>query len=164
VHTAQMGTGELQDGIQLVPEQGLSAIALLYQHLLCAELLRTPVPEYARDYLLVLCHMPTVVCCLSTLSLLKQAPGPPVRVAVHFVSTLYSGSLPTPVSVPHTVFLSGLGFLSWWLLGQTRAFVSPGRAWAFVVSMIPFLAAIVVGITRITGTRGVAGRWWETRK
>ncbi len=47
---------------------------------------------------------------------------------------------------------SGLGFLSFWLLGQMRVFVGTGapRMWSFFLAMVPFLAAIVVGVTRIT--------------
>ncbi|KAL6751977.1 phosphatidic acid phosphatase type 2/haloperoxidase [Haematococcus lacustris] len=45
---------------------------------------------------------------------------------------------------------AGLGFLTAWLLGQTRAFTGGGRAWPLMLSLVPLLASLVVGVTRIT--------------
>lgn len=45
---------------------------------------------------------------------------------------------------------SGLGFLTFYLMGQTRAMAGSGRAWRLFVSIIPALVAIIVGVTRIT--------------
>ncbi|KAG2424749.1 hypothetical protein HYH02_015131 [Chlamydomonas schloesseri] len=60
---------------------------------------------------------------------------------------------------------AGLGFLTFWLLGQLRAFAAPspwfwgaasaaappskGRQWRFLVAILPSLGAVAVGVTRV---------------
>lgn len=44
---------------------------------------------------------------------------------------------------------AGLGFLTYWLLGQTRAYTGNGHAWRLVLALLPSFGAVAVGITRI---------------
>lgn len=46
---------------------------------------------------------------------------------------------------------AGLCFLTFWLLGQSRAFSGYTHGWRVMLSVVPALGALVVGITRITG-------------
>jgi len=48
-----------------------------------------------------------------------------------------------------SVSASGLGYLSFYLLAQTRAFTGNGHAWRIVVSLLPALTAVLVGVTRV---------------
>ncbi len=50
---------------------------------------------------------------------------------------------------------SGLGFLSFYLIGQTRAYSGGGHTWRIVVSLIPSAAAIAIGVSRVTDY------WWD---
>ena len=45
---------------------------------------------------------------------------------------------------------SGLGFLTFYLLGQLGAYSGRGYAWRVVLSCLPALVAITIGITRVT--------------
>ena len=45
---------------------------------------------------------------------------------------------------------AGLGFLTFYLLGQLRAYSGGGFAWRVVLACIPALIAVAIGITRVT--------------
>lgn len=45
---------------------------------------------------------------------------------------------------------AGLGFLTWYLLGQLKTYSGGGFAWRVVLSFLPALVAIAIGITRVT--------------
>lgn len=44
---------------------------------------------------------------------------------------------------------SGLGLLSFWLAGKLRVFSGPSKIWQLLVSMVPSVGAVAVGLTRI---------------
>ena len=45
---------------------------------------------------------------------------------------------------------AGLGFLTFYLLGQLGAYSSGGFAWRAVLALMPTLIAVAIGITRVT--------------
>ncbi|GAX79829.1 hypothetical protein CEUSTIGMA_g7269.t1 [Chlamydomonas eustigma] len=63
---------------------------------------------------------------------------------------LYGEHLKSFPSGHSSMSASGLGLLTYYLLGQTRAFAGDGHSWHLVVSLVPALLAVAVGVTRIT--------------
>lgn len=48
-----------------------------------------------------------------------------------------------------SISAAGLGFLTYWLLGQFKSFAGRGYSWSFAVALLPGFGAIVVGVTRV---------------
>lgn len=58
---------------------------------------------------------------------------------------------PTPMPChPRLAYCAGLGFLSWYMLGQLRAYSGPQHVWRLIVGLVPILAAVAVAVTRVT--------------
>ena len=45
---------------------------------------------------------------------------------------------------------AGLRFLTFYLIGQLKAYSGGGFAWRVVLSCLPALVAVAIGITRVT--------------
>ena len=62
----------------------------------------------------------------------------------------YAENLKSFPSGHSSMSASGLGFLTYYLLGQLKVYSGGGLAWRVVLSCIPALVAIAIGITRVT--------------
>ena len=82
---------------------------------------------------------PAAVCWLSCISL-SSTPG---------VTSPLSHSLPRPRPGHTSWSTSGLGYLTFWLMGHLRAFDGSAQPQRFIASLVPLLGAVWIGLSRI---------------
>ncbi len=81
----------------------------------------------------------------------------PVTVATastHYLSCGWPPAHPFPLGIPRPTGHSswsaaGLGFTTYFLLGQLQAFTGSGQVWKFFIAVLPGLGAVAVACTRV---------------
>lgn len=62
---------------------------------------------------------------------------------------VYAEHLKSFPSGHSSVSAAGLGFLTFFFFGQTKAFISGGNIWRVSFSLLPSFGAIAIAITRV---------------